>query len=150
LMTSHCESKERIAGLDAGADDFLGKPMEREELLARIRSGLRVRKLQYELAQVQREAALVEIAVTMGHEINNPLTALFGHLELTLQYLERADPDRIQHHLRQAGEVGNRIAEVAHRLISLRNPETKPYLEEVEMLDLGDVDQASCRRNSTA
>lgn len=41
LMTAREASTDRIAGLDAGADDYLVKPFEFEELLARIRALLR-------------------------------------------------------------------------------------------------------------
>lgn len=38
MLTARNELKERIAGLDAGADDFLGKPFDLGELLARVRA----------------------------------------------------------------------------------------------------------------
>ncbi|PPT09483.1 Circadian input kinase A [Geitlerinema sp. FC II] len=41
LMTAHDSASQRVAGLDAGADDYLVKPFEIEELLARIRALLR-------------------------------------------------------------------------------------------------------------
>jgi putative two-component system response regulator len=42
LLTGRTETRDVVAGLDAGADDFLRKPYERAELLARIRSVLRL------------------------------------------------------------------------------------------------------------
>ncbi|HJP89420.1 MAG TPA: HD domain-containing phosphohydrolase [Candidatus Limnocylindrales bacterium] len=42
LLTGRTETSDVVAGLDAGADDFLRKPFERAELLARIRSVLRL------------------------------------------------------------------------------------------------------------
>ena len=42
LLTGRVETRDVVAGLDAGADDFLRKPYERSELLARIRSVLRL------------------------------------------------------------------------------------------------------------
>ena len=42
LLTGRTETRDVVAGLDAGADDFLRKPYERVELLARIRSVLRL------------------------------------------------------------------------------------------------------------
>ena len=41
VLTAHAEANDRIRGLDAGADDYLTKPFEMRELLARIRAILR-------------------------------------------------------------------------------------------------------------
>ncbi|MCE9620792.1 MAG: response regulator transcription factor [Actinomycetia bacterium] len=41
MLTARTETLDRVAGLDAGADDYLAKPFELEELLARIRALLR-------------------------------------------------------------------------------------------------------------
>jgi two-component system cell cycle response regulator len=49
LVTSLDAQKERIKGLEVGADDFLSKPVNWEELFARVRSLLRVKSLQDEL-----------------------------------------------------------------------------------------------------
>ncbi|MBD3179514.1 MAG: response regulator [Candidatus Latescibacteria bacterium] len=46
LLTSRKEKGDIIAGLDAGADDYITKPFENEELMARIRTGERVINLQ--------------------------------------------------------------------------------------------------------
>jgi len=55
LVTSLDPHQERVHGIDAGADDFLSKPINQPELFARVRSLLRVKSLQDEVAQ-QAEA----------------------------------------------------------------------------------------------
>jgi len=47
LLTARSETKERVAGLDAGADDYLVKPFEMDELEARLRAMSRRRDLVY-------------------------------------------------------------------------------------------------------
>ena len=41
MLTARAEVSERVAGLEAGADDYLAKPFAREELIARLRALLR-------------------------------------------------------------------------------------------------------------
>ncbi len=57
LCTSLDASQERINGIEAGADDFLTKPVNIQELLARVRSLLRIKKLQDEVARQAAELA---------------------------------------------------------------------------------------------
>ncbi len=54
MLTARAETEDRVAGLDSGADDYLAKPFERQELLARIRALLRRRP--------PRGAASLEVA----------------------------------------------------------------------------------------
>jgi len=59
LVTALDRREDRIAGLEAGADEFLSKPVNREELLARVRSLLRLQATRetLERARLDREAA---------------------------------------------------------------------------------------------
>ncbi len=54
LISSKADTGERVRGFDAGADDYLVKNCDPEELQARIRVGLRVRELQRELERQAR------------------------------------------------------------------------------------------------
>jgi len=53
LVTALDPAQERIKGLDAGADDFLTKPVNQAELMARVRSLLRIKAL-YDQVQAQK------------------------------------------------------------------------------------------------
>ncbi len=63
LLTSKSEKQEVARGLDAGADDFLIKPLEADELRARISAGARILDMQRELSDKNRmiEDALEEL-----------------------------------------------------------------------------------------
>ncbi len=51
MVTALDPSEERVKGIEAGADEFLSKPINAAELLARVRSLLRIRALHEELAE---------------------------------------------------------------------------------------------------
>jgi DNA-binding response OmpR family regulator len=68
LLTSRDASADVVAGLDAGADDYVTKPAREDELLARVSVGVRVLKLQRALADRVRslEEALSNVKQLQG------------------------------------------------------------------------------------
>jgi class 3 adenylate cyclase/CheY-like chemotaxis protein len=75
MVTALDPSAERIKGLDAGADDFLTKPINLPELLARVRSLLRIKQL-YDTVETQ-SAQLGELNRTLEQRV----TEQVGQLE---------------------------------------------------------------------
>lgn len=55
LLTARTELADRIQGLDTGADDFISKPIDAGELLARVRAGLRLYQVNRDLRQTTRD-----------------------------------------------------------------------------------------------
>jgi len=75
LITALSEKEDRIEGIKAGADDFLTRPVDRTELLARVRSLLRLKQRTDELERA--EAVLFTLARSI--EGKDPYT--HGHCE---------------------------------------------------------------------
>jgi sigma-B regulation protein RsbU (phosphoserine phosphatase) len=76
LLTSRGEVEDRVRGLDSGADDFLSKPIEMNELKARVRAGLRLHQTTQDL-QMQKqllEAELAEAADYVRSLLPDPLS----------------------------------------------------------------------------
>jgi class 3 adenylate cyclase len=74
LVTSLDPHQERVKGIEAGADDFLSKPINQPELFARVRSLLRVKTLQDE---VRRQAdALKEWNVKLEQRVDEQVAQL--------------------------------------------------------------------------
>jgi len=65
LLTARDELRDKIAGLDSGADDYLTKPFEFDELLARIRSLIRRRS-----SQKESQLRIADLVInTAGHGV---------------------------------------------------------------------------------
>ena len=75
LLTSMDSVEDRVKGLDAGADDFLCKPIEMNELKARVRAGLRLHQLSKDLQSQKQllEAELAEAAEYVSTILPEPL-----------------------------------------------------------------------------
>ncbi|HEX6266871.1 MAG TPA: response regulator [Burkholderiales bacterium] len=127
LVTSVEADDERVKGLEAGADDFLSKPVNWEELFARVRSLLRIKRLQDEvkswnakleervreqvgqleqLGRLKRffSRPVAEAIVAGGEDILAPhrreITAVFLDLRGFTAFTDRADPEEVLELLR--------------------------------------------------
>lgn len=136
ILTARSAVKDRVKGLDVGADDFLLKPTENQELLARIRSGVRIFNLQSELKHSEREKALLEMAATIGHNLNNPL----GSLKLFVSDLEAelndAKENKYTEDFSLINEAIDRINLLAKDLSKLKDPTTEVYSSDTKMIKL--------------
>jgi DNA-binding response OmpR family regulator len=134
VLTSKDDCADRVTGLDLGADDYLVKPWADEELLARVRAGIRVQGLQRELATAEHKAALLTMAATLGHEINNPLTVLSASLQIARQ--QRPQGAALMEFLDRCERHTERIAQVVQSLMDLDEPQVTTYVGTRHMLDL--------------
>ena len=80
MLTSKGEKADIIAGLDAGANDYLGKPFDAGELRARVNVGFRM---------VEMQAALIESREALAHQAtHDPLTGMFNRRAI-LEHLHK-------------------------------------------------------------
>src|SRR6202158_2955405 len=114
LITGLSQTQDRIRGIECGADDFLSKPVVKEELLARVRSLLRLKQFTDELENA--ETVLFSLALSI--EAKDPYTG--GHCERLSKYsVARAERLGIKEELR----IALRRAGVIHDIGKLAVPE---------------------------
>jgi hypothetical protein len=83
----------------------------------------------------ERVAAILEAAVAVNHEINNPLTAILGNAQLLLLDKDKLSPD-ILNKLNTIEKSAMRIRRVTQKLMAVVEPVTTPYIDGLQMLDL--------------
>jgi putative two-component system response regulator len=104
LITGLTETEDRIKGINSGADDFLSKPIDVNELLARTRSLLRLKQYTDELENAE------SVLFTLAHSIEARDPYTHGHCERLSEMSARLGeklklPDEQLKALRRAGIV---------------------------------------------
>lgn len=134
LLTAQSGAKDIVAGLDLGAADYITKPFDPKEVLARVRAQVRIHELQAQLVEAERWRVLLETAGGVAHEMSQPLTAVMGNLELLLQRIPLADPHRAT--ILRIYENGERAVGLLRKLQRIESYQTKAYPGTVGILDL--------------
>jgi K+-sensing histidine kinase KdpD len=88
-----------------------------------------------EIVEKERLGAIIETAVTVNHEVNNPLTAILGNVQLLLLKRKDLDPE-LTTKLKTIETSALRIKDVTQRLMRVTSPRTVEYTEGARMIDL--------------
>ncbi len=92
-------------------------------------------EIQEDLIKSERLKAIIQTAVTINHEVNNPLAAVLGYVQLILSRPEELSQDTIDK-LKKIETGALRIKEVTNRLLKIVEPVIVKYAGEVRMVDL--------------
>ena len=138
VVTAHTEVKELDSAFAAGAIDYITKPLNKVELLARVRSALTLkqemdnRKLaNIELEEKNRELeeeslAKTQILSTVTHELKTPLTSIVGYIDRMLLQRERVGPlnERQERYLETVQRNGRRLKVLIDDLLDVSRIES--------------------------
>ena len=116
LVTALGEQADKNRGLEAGADDFLTKPVDRRELLLRTRAFLRLREqdkvIRRQLEEMQRlQAAKDDLVALLVHDLRSPLAGIVAHLQLLAEDLTGRAANDVQQAMRAADTALARLEE---------------------------------------
>ncbi|GIK22487.1 MAG: response regulator [Ignavibacteriota bacterium] len=134
ILTARTSLRDRVTGLDVGADDFLMKPIENQELIARIKSGIRIFNLQRELKSIEHTKAIIELACTIGHKINNPLSSLKLAVNDLKENVSDKATEQTEEDFQIIQQAMERIQTFVQQLTRLENPEIIDYTDQSKMI----------------
>jgi two-component system, sensor histidine kinase and response regulator len=121
MVTALNSLDEKVRALELGADDFLSKPINKVELLAKLRSVLRVKSLHDEVERTRNELEaknqelirmeefkekLVQMVV---HDLKNPLSGIMGNLQLLQIQGPGLEPERFNEILLRTEESSKQL-----------------------------------------
>jgi len=137
LLTALGSKKDIIKGFEVGADDYVVKPFDNDELQARIKAGHRIIELQTALAEKEKLQDVMEMAGAVCHELNQPLQSISIYSEILMMDIDKKNPtyEKIKE---IKGQV-DRMGEITKKLMHITKYETKGYLRG----QIIDIDKAS-------
>ncbi len=135
--TEH-ESEAKAKGLRTGANDYITKPVAKEELLARIETQLRLKQLENQRLLTEQLTLINQMVTTLHHEINNPLTGILGYTDILLDKMSRkvVPLDEIEKALLTIRDGSRRIQEVMIKLKEVTRPVVEEYSAGTSMIDI--------------
>ncbi|MEO5315519.1 response regulator [Pseudarthrobacter sp. CC12] len=121
LVTSHGSRNDVLAGMDAGADDYVTKPLDPFHLHTRLLAAHRVTSLHSDLVDALAVARssnerLADFTGRVSHDLRTPLTSILGYTELGSIDMD-PDPAEIAEYLRIAGSSARRMLSMVEELL---------------------------------
>ena len=161
VLSALSDVGDRVAGLDAGADDYLIKPFQHSELQARIKSLLRIKGLmdkleiknrelaqlneklsltQAELVKKERQLVASQLAGGAAHHLGQPLASIV--LNCHILEKEAIAKERNQELLRVVAAIKaecKSIQEIVDKLEVVDANNTTSYIEGISVLEMDNV-----------
>lgn len=139
MLTAQQDPTDVAKVLTLGADDYIKKPVNMPELVARIRTGYRVVSLLRELQEQHRRGieterlkVMMESAGAASHHLSQPLTALILSLEMMIED-QKFDKESIEECL----QLSQWMQKILNQFQQIEEYRTEPYYSESNILDIG-------------
>ena len=146
FLTASNEMEHLVNGFEAGAVDYITKPFNAPELLARVRTHLELKHARERLKEMNEEKN--EFMGIAAHDLRNPLGAIQGYSEMILEEIEPLQPPAPEPWTRATKETADcarRIHETSRRMVEMvQNLLDANRIERGEMqLNLAPIDLAA-------
>jgi len=124
FITARTSKEGKLEGLGVGAVDYITKPIDLDETLARVQTQLRFVQINRELVELQRRLGESRRAATIGavtqgiaHNLNNLLGVAIGYLDIIKVSLDK--PEQIRNSVQHIDAALQRIVAIIRQLSSL-------------------------------
>jgi len=137
LLTARDNKNDIVEGLRAGADDYIAKPFDKDELRARIDVGRRVVELQAALLEKEKLQVIFEMTGAICHELSQPMQAISGNSELMLMNIR--EDNSFYRYVKTIKDQVDRMGNITRKLKRMTRYKTKDYIKG----KIIDIDRAS-------
>ncbi len=138
LVTAKSSAEDTKIGLEAGAFDYIKKPFNRIELIARVNSALKLSEAHKLLLEAEQKNTFAATVVTTNHKIKQPLTLISLSTAAIKRELKKPDLsiDAILKRLTYIETAIKEITDVLNNLNSIKKPVFSDYIKNIKMVEL--------------
>jgi len=124
FMTALSETAEKVRAFEMGAVDYITKPFEHSELLARVTTHLTVSRLTRDLEKRNHELEELnhlknEFMGMAAHDVRNPLASVVACADLIDTIIDSAPPEKIRMYVGQISAASRRINAIIENLLDV-------------------------------
>ncbi len=134
FITAMGSMDDKVKGFQLGAADYITKPLDIHEVQARVRAHLRIRAAEVERLQSKQMETVKNMIVTYNHEMNQPLTAIQGYIDLLMDDVDEKDENYKT--FTTIKEQTERLVKILDKIKSIETVETTEYIPGSTMIDL--------------
>jgi CheY-like chemotaxis protein len=124
FITARTNKESKLEGLGVGAVDYITKPIDLDETMARVQTQLRVVAINRQLIDLTRRLEESRKAATIGavtqgiaHNLNNLLGVVIGYLDLVKAYYDK--PEQVRKNAQHVEDAVQRIVTIIKQLSTL-------------------------------
>lgn len=144
LVTAKVDSNDVAEGLKVGAFDYIKKPFDKIELIARINSALRYSEMKKKAIKHEKYQIFEATVFTANHEIKQPLTTMSLAINAIKRELQKEQIDKqiISEKISYLEEGVKKITDVLNKLNAIKYSDTKEEYDkekDVRMLSVDDL-----------
>ncbi|MEW6195805.1 MAG: response regulator [Bacteroidota bacterium] len=138
LLTALTEADNIKQGLHSGAFDYIKKPFNKIELIARINSALRFSETNKLLIEIEKIRTYAATVVTANHEIKQPLTLINLSTAAIRRELSKDNYSKevVSKRIEFIENAAREIVAVLEKLGSIKKPIITPYVNDLNIIDL--------------
>ncbi|MCD6184396.1 MAG: response regulator [Deltaproteobacteria bacterium] len=134
FVTANLEDDILKEAFNSGGTDYVRKPVNKIELLARIKTTLDSRRFHKERLEKEKLAGVIEMAGAICHEINQPLQSIYAYCE-TLTLNGQMEKQVYDYFLKIHKQI-KRIAKITKKVSRIKKYESRDYLPGSKIIDI--------------
>jgi len=118
FMTARTERGDVRAGMTQGADDYLTKPFNSDELISTIRTQLRKRQTQEMMVEEKFQQLRESITTALPHELRTPINAIMGFSDILLLHADKLSAEEVKEYAQHISNATQRLYRLVENYLS--------------------------------